>query len=116
MYGTDTDSETFADIAAININIPQNRIDLKNILLSLKWEIINGGIRLTPYLIFSYRQCYVPSLKHPLRLWYDDGYIFYEYSTEKNKIPFAFEDDTIPDHIIDIICAIAEHHQSNTGY
>jgi hypothetical protein len=34
----------------------------------------------------------------------------------KNKIPFDFEDGTIPDAIIDVICAIAEHHQSNTGY
>lgn len=116
MYGFDSDSETFADDITINVNIPQNRIDLKNILLSLKWEILNGGIRLTPYLIFSYRQCYVPSLKHPLSLWYDEGYIFYEYSIMKNKIPFDFEDGTIPDAIIDVICAIAEHHQSNTGY
>lgn len=115
MHRSDTDSQAFADDITINVNIPENRIDLKSILLSLKWEIINGGIRLTPYLIYSYRQCYVPSLRHPLNLWYDEGYIFYEYSTQKNKIPLAFEDDTIPDHIIDVICAIAEHHKSNNN-
>lgn len=114
MQSIDRDHSALADDFIVNQIIPENKIDIRSILLACKWEILHGGIYLTNRFIQKRTQCIIPSLKTVIRIWYNDGHIFYKRGEARTlKIPCVLEDE-IPDETIDIICALIEHKKLNT--
>lgn len=107
--------QAVADEPTINIILPPFGLNLKPILMSLRWEIINGGITLAGKHNNRYRNnVIVPSLKCSFHIAYMDGYLL--IGTRRScwcKIPVAFEEDTIPETIIDIMVAFIEHRGTN---
>jgi hypothetical protein len=115
MRETDIDDLTFADDPIIDIIAPPNSLNLKPIMMALRWEIINGGITVCGRRNPRYKNnVIIPSLKYSFHITYMDGYILLGTRVSRwCKIPVSFIDDTIPEETINLLVAYIEYKKAN---
>lgn len=86
-----------------------DKINLKRILMALRWEILNEGILLTPDRRFLRNECFLPQISSRVKIFYKDDNVCLKTYNKTYEIPVSFEDGKIAENIIDIIVAILQH-------
>lgn len=98
----------------LNFIVPENRIDIKTIILALREDILQRKIQFSRSFLTRKADVIVPSLRSTFHLWYNDGYLCFQKGTLRPiKIPFEFEDGQISEEAIDVVCALIEHKNVN---
>lgn len=115
MQQVDTDDRTITENPILNIGVPENKIDVKVILMALQEEIIEIGIRVSNREFPKGTNVVIPSIRGTFDIWFDGTYIYFKRFTSKKtyKIPCLLNDSKIPEEIIDVLCALVDHHKLN---
>ena len=115
VHKTDTDYRAIADEPFLNIGVPENKIDVKVVLMALREEILELGIRVSNREFPKGTNVVIPSLKAPFDIWYENNAVYFKryYFKKVYRIPCDLDGSKIPEEIIDVLCAIVEHHKIN---
>lgn len=106
--------KTIAKDPVLNFIVPENRIDIKTIILALREDILQRKIQFSRSFLTRKADVIVPSLRVTFHLWYNDGYLcFQKGKLRAIKIPFEFEDGQISEEAIDVVCALIEYKNVN---
>lgn len=115
MSKVDTDNQTLADDPTINLGVPDYKIDIKVVLMSLREEIITEGIRISNREFPKGTNVVIPSIVGPFDIWFENGYIYFRkvYKGKLHRFPCEFEDGLLSERLIDLICAYVEYYKLN---
>lgn len=106
--------KTIAKDPVLNFIVPENRIDIKTIILALREDILQRKIQFSRSFLTRKADVIVPSLRVTFHLWYNDGYLCFQKGILRPiKIPFEFEDGQISEEAIDVVCALIEYKNVN---
>jgi hypothetical protein len=95
--------------------VPENNIDIKVILMALREEIIEHGIRVSNREFPKGTNVVVPSVTGPFDIWFEAGNVYLKrfYEKKKYRIPCEFEDEILSEKIIDVLCAYINYFKLN---
>jgi hypothetical protein len=111
------DDNAFAAEPILNFGIPDNRIDIKVILMSVREDLLHRKLIFADNFLPKRVDVIIPSLKCPFKIWYQDGHVCFQKGISRaKKIPFEFEDGQIPEKVIDLLCAIIEYNKLNPEF
>jgi hypothetical protein len=113
MSEIDPDYTALADDPAVSLKIPELRIDMKVILLALRYELLHQKIYFSPRFYMKRSHVIVPSLRYRFCTWYDDGFIRIKINRTEYKVPCFLDEDVVSERTIDLLCAIIEHKKIN---
>jgi hypothetical protein len=99
---------------SINLELPELRIDIRVILLSLRYELLHQKIYFSPVFYKKYCHVIVPSLRHRFITWYDGGFLYVEIRKRTTKLPCFLDEDMVSERTIDLLCAVIEHKGINS--
>lgn len=116
MSKIDSDYTALADDPAVSLKIPELRIDIRVILLSLRYELLHQKIYFAPRLYEKRSHVIVPTLRYKFVTWYEDGFMNIHIHRNKFKIPCFLDEDMVSERTIDLLCAIIEHKKVNELY
>jgi len=83
-----------------------DRVNLKRILMALRWEILNEGILLTGSRRYLRNECYIQHIRGFTYIFYSDDHVVMNIKGKEYQIPVEFEDGEISERIIDIVLAV----------
>lgn len=115
MSEIDPDYTAFADDPTINFEVPDLRIDLRVVLLALRFELLHQKIYFAPKFYIQYCHVIVPSLKYKFSTWYDAGFMMIKVGRITTRIPCFLDEDMVSERTVDLMCAVLEHRQINAG-
>lgn len=115
MSEIDSDYQALANEPSVSIGVPENEINLKFVLMALREEIIEVGLRIANRDTLAMVNVVIPSLSGPIDIWYENGNIIIKRLLHKKRyrLPCEFEDGKISENIIDILCAFIIHNKMN---
>ena len=100
---------------AINFDMPDLRIDIRVILLALRFELLHQKIYFAPKFHLQYCNVIIPSLRYKFSTWYDNGFMVVKVGQNTTRLPCFLEEDMVSERTIDLMCAVLEHRQINAG-
>lgn len=115
MPKANSDNPTIAEDPFLNIGVSENRLDIKVVLMALREEIMDSGIRVSNRDFPKGTNVVVPSLTGPFDVWYENDHVIFKrfYYRKQYKLKCEFEDGKISEGIIDILCALVEYYKLN---
>ncbi len=112
MSEIDRDYTTDPAFSTVVLNIPPLVIDIRVILMSLKYELVNMTLGFSNKAEYRYH-IIVPTLRKRFKTSVKDGYLQLSTMNKSINIPLEFEDGVISDKTIDILCACIERWNLN---
>jgi hypothetical protein len=118
VFKVNPDDNAFATEPILNFGIPDNRIDIKVILMSVREDMLYRKLIFSDNFLLKRVDVIIPSLKCPFKVWYQEGYLCFKKGVSRaKKIPFQFDEEgKIPETAIDILCAVIEHGKLNLEF
>ncbi len=113
MSEIDPDYTALADDPSVSLKIPELRIDIRVILLSLRYELLHQKIYFAPRIYYKWSHVIVPTIKYRFSTWYDSGFIHIKMHRANYKVPCFLDEDIVSERTIDLLCAIIEHRKIN---
>jgi hypothetical protein len=115
MSEIDPDYTAIANDFTINLSVPEQRIDLRVILLALRYELLHQKIFFSPNFGKRNAHVIVPSLRYRFSTYYENGFMYVKIGRNTVKLPCFLEEDEVSERTIDLICAVTERYKIN-GY
>lgn len=91
-----------------------DRVNIKRILMNLRWEILNFGILLTPTRRYTNNECFIPSFSSRVYIYYKEDNIYIKINKHIYKMPAEFDNGKISEKIIDAAVGIIRYHKADS--
>lgn len=115
VHKTNRDDSAVANEPILNIGVPENKIDIKFVLMALHEEMVEVGLRVSNHDLPKGTNVVIPSLTGPFDIWFKDNHIYFKrfYFKKLYKIPCVLEGSRIPEEVINVLCALVDYHKLN---
>lgn len=114
MSKINTDYSTITDNPAITIYYPEMFVDIKVILMALRWEMASQPLHLARFKFLTTINVIVPTLATTLKIRYANGFITVKSRRKKYRIPCELENFMVPEWAIDALVELFIYNDWHT--
>jgi hypothetical protein len=109
MPKTYTDYSAIANDPTVAIAFPEVFIDLKVILMSLRFELAHNSLYFNNHFSRSRAMVIIPSLSSKFQTYYKDGFLYLVFARKLYRLPCELDDEWVSEQTIDILVALLMH-------